>query len=151
VRFLLAATLLLGCATTDYIQGTKIPDTEENRAIVKTVERYRQAMERRDVVTLIALAHPWYTQRGGTGGQDDYGYEGLKKVIQKRLGATKAVRYGIAYKKLTRNGSRAYVDVYIDASYQLAAETGDRWDRHQDDNRFELIWDGKTWRFLSGY
>jgi hypothetical protein len=143
--------LLFGCASAKMIPGTKIPDNDENRGILKVVERYRQAMERRDATMLMALAHPWYTENSATGnGEFDYGYEGLKKVIQQRLAPVRAVRYGIAYKSLSRNGNRAYVEVFIDASYQMTTEMGDRWERKTDDNRFELLWDGKSWRFLSG-
>ena len=151
MRNLVAAALLFGCASTNTIQGTKIPDTEENRAILKTIERYRQAMERRDVVLLVALAHPWYTEHSATGnGQYDYGYEGLKKVIQTRMAALKGVRYGLEYRSITRKANRAYVEVFIDASYRMVAENGDLWERKTDYNRFELLWDGKSWRFLSG-
>jgi len=151
MRFFLAMALVLGCATTKQIQGTKIEDTEENRAILRVIEKYRQAMERRDEVALVALAHPWYTERSGTTkAHDDYGYEGLKKVIKTRLAALTAVRYGIEYRTITRKGDRAYVEVFIDASFQIVSETGDRWERKADYNRFELIWDGKSWRFLSG-
>ena len=52
------------------------------------VERYRHAMEDRDATTLLSLAHPNYYEDSGTpSGGDDYGYEGLKEVLSKRLGA----------------------------------------------------------------
>jgi len=151
MRIAVTSLLIFGCASTQHIRGTEIPDTEENRAVLKAVERYRQAMERRDAVALVSLAHPWYTENSGTaGGQDDYGYEGLKKIIATRLAALKAVRYGMEYRSVSRSGNRAYVEVFIDASFQIVADTGDRWERKQDYNRFELLWDGKNWRFLSG-
>ena len=140
-----------GCATVNLIPGTKVPDTKANREILDVCERYRHAMEDRDAATLLALAHPNYYEDSGTpGGSDDYGYEGLKEVLQKRLAQVKTLRYNIEYRRVQIQGHHAQVDIRYDASFQLATEMGDRWERKQNDKRIELENDGKRWLIIAG-
>jgi hypothetical protein len=108
-------------------------------------------MEERDAASLLALAHPQYYEDSGTPlAQDDYGYIGLRDVLAKRLGQLKTLRYNIEYRKIDVEGSRAKVDLRYDASFQLATEMGDRWERKQNDKRIELENDGKRWLIISG-
>ena len=140
-----------GCATISVIPGTKVPDTKPNRELLEVCERYRHAMEDRDVATLLALAHPNYYEDSGTpSGNDDYGYDGLKDVLQKRLAAVKTLRYNIEYRRVQIEGHHAQVDIRYDASFQLATEMGDRWERKQNDKRLELENDGKRWLIIAG-
>ena len=140
-----------GCATMNLIPGTKVPDTKANREILDICERYRHAMEERDATTLLALAHPNYYEDSGTPkGDDDYGYDGLKDVLSRRLSALKTVRYNIEYRKVAIEGHHAQVDIRYDASFQIATEMGDRWERKQNDKRLELENDGKRWLIIAG-
>jgi hypothetical protein len=140
-----------GCATVNVIPGTKVADTKANREILDVCERYRHAMEERDPVTLLSLAHPNYYEDSGTPkGEDDYGYEGLKDVLSKRLGALRTLRYNIEYRKVSIEGHHALVDIRYDASFQIATEMGDRWERKQNDKRIELENDGKRWLIIAG-
>jgi hypothetical protein len=140
-----------GCATVNTIPGTKVPDTKMNREILDVCERYRHAMEDRDATTLLALAHPNYYEDSGTpSGQDDYGYDGLRDVLQKRMSALKTLRYNIQYRAIQVDGHRAQVDIRYDASYQMATEMGDRWERKLNDKRIELENDGKRWLIIAG-
>lgn len=140
-----------GCATVNLIPGTKVPDTKANREIVDVCERYRHAMEDRDATTLLALAHPSYYEDSGTPqGYDDYGYDGLKEVLRKRLAQVKTLRYNIEYRRVQIKGHHAQVDIRYDASFQLATEMGDRWERKQNDKRIELENDGKRWLIIAG-
>src|SRR5205807_1256106 len=79
-------------ATARLIPNTKVPDTPENREIIDVCERYRHALEARDAITLMALASPHYWEDGGTPKpDDDYGYDGLRHVIDNRLRRLKSV------------------------------------------------------------
>ena len=147
----LALVLFAGCAHVALIPGTKVTDTKENREIVEVLERYRRAMEERDPVTLLALAHPNYYEDSATPkGEDDYGYEGLKNVLRTRIPACRTLRYNIEYRKIEIQGSHAQVDIRYDASYQLATDMGDRWERKQNDKRIELENDGHRWLIIAG-
>jgi hypothetical protein len=152
--FHLALLLLLGssgCATLRTIPGTTVSDTRQNRDILNVCERYRHALEDRDASQLLALAHPQYFEDSGTPlASDDYGYEGLKDVLSKRLSAVRTIRYNIEYRKIEVSGSRARVDIRYDASFQLATEMGDRWERKQNDKRIELESDKGRWLIIGG-
>ncbi len=140
-----------GCATVRTIPGTTVADTRLNHEILDVCERYRHALEDRDGSQLLALAHPQYYEDSGTPkADDDYGYEGLKDVLGRRLAAVRAVRYNIEYRKIEVSGSRARVDIRYDASFQIATEMGDRWERKQNDKRIELDNDGGRWLIVSG-
>lgn len=142
---------LAACAEVHVIPGTQIPDSKENRAIVERVEEYRVAMEQRDAAKVLSMAHPNYYEDSGTmQGNDDYGYPGLKRVLETRLPALRSLRYAIQYRRLNIDGRRATLDIRYDVSYQIATEMGDRWERKQNDKRLELENDGGRWLFLSG-
>jgi hypothetical protein len=146
-----AVVALLGCATVRLIPGTKVVDTKMNRQILDICERYRNALEERNSAQLLALAHPDYYEDSGTPkGDDDYGYEGLKEVLSRRLSSVKGIRYNIEYRKIDVAGNRAHVDIRYDASFQIATEMGDRWERKQNDKRIELENDGKRWLIIAG-
>ena len=152
--FMALGTLVLlgsGCATMAVIPGTKVADTKGNREILDVLERYRHAMEERDATTLLSLAHPNYYEDSGTPlASDDYGYDGLKDVLSKRLSALKTLRYNIEYRRVAIEGHHAQVDIRYDASFQIATEMGDRWERKMNDKRLELENDGKRWLIIAG-
>jgi hypothetical protein len=153
ISWALSAAMLfgVGCATVNTIPGTKVADTKGNREILEVCERYRHAMEQRDATTLLALAHPNYYEDSGTpGGNDDYGFDGLKDVLAKRMSALKTLRYNIEYRRVNIQGNHAQVEIRYDASYQLATEMGDRWERKMNDKRIELENDGKRWLIIAG-
>jgi hypothetical protein len=140
-----------GCATVNLIPGTKVADSRVNREILDVCERYRHAMEDRDPTTLLALAHPHYYEDSGTPtGGDDYGYEGLKQVLAQRMSQLRTLRYNIEYRKVTVTGHHAAVEIRYDASFQLATEMGDRWERKQNDKQLELENDGRRWLIIAG-
>jgi hypothetical protein len=139
------------CASINVIPGTKVPESKINRELIEVCERYRHALEDRDAATLLAMAHPRYYEDSGTPkGDDDYGYEGLKTVLASRLTALRSVRYNIEYRAVEVRGNRARIDIRYDASFQIATEMGDRWERKQNDKRIELQNENGRWLFLAG-
>ena len=52
---------------------------------------------------------------------DDYGYDGLKKVLEVRLQRVKSLRYEIEYRNIRVTGDQAEVEVFLDGSFELAA------------------------------
>lgn len=140
-----------GCSQVSTIPGTRIVDTKENRAVLTRVEEYRVAMEQRDAPRLLTMAHPNYFEDSGTPtGADDYGYPGLKRVLDSRLPLIRSMRYAVQYRNLVVEGKRATLDLRYDLSYQIATDLGDRWERKQSDKRIELVNEGGRWLFLSG-
>jgi hypothetical protein len=141
-----------GCAHRDYFPGTTIVRSEENRKIIETVEEYRQRLMQRNVVGLLALASPRYFEDSGTPrSDDDYGYDGLKAVLETQLPRVKSLRYDIEYRNIRVSGNEAEVEVFLDGSFEISApEAGDRYRRVNDYHRFVLEREGDEWKFLAG-
>ena len=57
-----ASLLMLAFAacTPSMIPGTSVPDTGENRELLKQVELYRQAVERKDADAVLEMVSPSY-------------------------------------------------------------------------------------------
>jgi hypothetical protein len=145
------AAVVGGCATAHYIPGTTVEDTKVNQEILQVCDQYRQAMEERDAQKLITLASPHYYEDSGTPiGADDYGYEGLKLVLQTRLAVVRTLRYDIQYRGISVSGNRAHVDIRYDASFQMATAMGDRWEHKRSDKRMVLERANGRWTFLAG-
>jgi hypothetical protein len=141
-----------GCAHHEYFPGTEIVRSEENRKIIETVEEYRRRLMQRNVVGLLALASPRYFEDSGTPrSDDDYGYDGLRAVLEKQLPRVKSLRYDIEYRNIRVTGNEAEVEVFLDGSFEIGApEAGDRYRRVNDYHRFLLARDGDDWKFLAG-
>jgi hypothetical protein len=152
VLMLLAVGAVAGCAHREYFPGTTIVRSEENRKIIETVEKYRQRLLTRNTVGLLALASQKYFEDSGTPrSDDDYGYDGLKKVLEVRLQRVKSLRYEIEYRNIRVTGDQAEVEVFLDGSFELgAAEAGDRYRRVNDYHRFLLEKESDEWKFIAG-
>ena len=160
----LATLALSACgAKVSTIPGSRIPDNALNRQIIDTVEQYRLAVERKDAAALLLMASKSYWEDGGTPtGSDDYGYDGLRQVLQSRFQQASDIRYSLRYVNIYRrckgesdpgsnDGCRAYVDVLIDASYSVTDALGQsKRPDMRDQNQLVLEWAGDKWLFLSG-
>lgn len=148
----LVLVALSGCAQIRLIPGTKIQDNTTNRELITRCEEYRVAMEQRDAAKLLSMADPNYYEDSGTpSGSDDYGFPGLKRVLETRLSAIRWMRYLVRYREIRREGDRASVDIRYDISYKIMTEIGEKWERRQNEKRLELRRDGNRWLFLAGY
>ena len=127
-------------------------DTKANREILDVCERYRHAMEERDAATLLSLAHPELLRGLGhaAGATTTTATTGSRTCCSKRLSALKTLRYNIEYRRVNIEGHHAQVDIRYDASFQIATEMGDRWERKMNDKRIELENDGKRWLIIAG-
>lgn len=168
--FTLGAGALVGCAHPSFFPGTTILRTEQNQKIIDTIDLYRQRLIERNVDGLLVLASERYREDSGTPrSDDDYGYEGLKEVLHKRLSRLKSIWYEIELREIHVDGNEAQVDVFINGSFELAsAEMGDRYHRVNDYHRFVLEKEGRSaklgekpngkpddkqaeqWKFVSG-
>jgi hypothetical protein len=145
------ATLMTGCAHEEYFPGTTIAKTDQNRKIIETVESYRRRLLEHNVEGLLVLASEKYFEDSGTPrSDDDYGYAGLKQVLNTRLQRVRSLRYDIEYQNIKVNGNRAEVQVFLDGSFELASQSGDRYRRVNDYHRFVLEQENDKWKFLSG-
>lgn len=149
-----------GCKKDQVIPGTEIPDTDENRDILRVLERYRTAFVRKDAAGILATAHPTYFDTSGTDDpSDDIQYEQLGPILRERMAQLDSVRFTIDYLEVNVTKDRAVVRVWIDASFRLKsivdADTGDprvegRHTRKQDHAMFELLMESGAWRITRG-
>ncbi len=141
---------LAGCAT-HYIPNTDVEDSEDNRKIVQFCERYRHAVEAKDVATLLKFAAPSYYEDGGNADPtDDIDYAGLKAYLTTKFQEATAIRYEMRYRKITKDKDVIYVDYTYSASYRVPGPRGDEWRRKVEDNRLELVPYQDEFRIVAG-
>lgn len=142
---------LTACGTKN-IPNTRIEDTDENQEIVQFVERYRKAVESRDVGTLRAMASQRYFDDMGTpNGDDDIDYDALVAGL-KRIGSeVHDVRYQISYRGLTYTArERVLVDLLYTGWFKVDTPEGPQWRRRLEPHRIVLAREGSDYRILSG-
>ncbi len=156
-RVFLAGLMLFAVLASVACQAQKIPntdvdDTDENRAIVDFCEKYRKAVERRNVQLLMDLAHPDYYEDGGNiDSADDIDRTQLQEYLEGEFSDAKAIRYEIRYRRIGKGrNDKVLVDYTYSASYQLPSEDGDVWRRTVAENRLELVPHQDGYLILSG-
>ncbi len=148
----LGLATLSGCNKQKLIPNTKVADTPLNRDILRVVEKYRRAAVKRDAAGILALVHPSYQDNSGTAKpDDDLDFESLKKFLAMQYKNTAKIRMRIVYEKVKVKGREAHVDTWIDATFIYKHPDGSPYyKRVADAQRFTLVKDNTTWRFLSG-
>ena len=146
-----AAAALLGCATR-YIPNTDVEDSDDNREVIKFCERYRRAIEVQDVPVLLTLASPKYYEDGGNvDPTDDLDFAGLEDWLAGRFKDTKAIRYEIRYRRVTKSDRNRILVLYTySASYKIPGLTADEWRHTVSENRLELEAEGKSYKIVAG-
>jgi hypothetical protein len=136
------------------IPNTRVEDTSENREVVDFIEKYRTAIENRNVAALLALASQNYFDDMGTpAGKDDIDYEGLKAALQRVRDEILGARYQISYRAVTYDqDQRVLVDVLYTGWFRVnpASDTGPEWKRRLEPHRLVLAREDGQYRILSG-
>jgi hypothetical protein len=146
----LALTLLSACRAGTF-PGSKIPDNPENREVLEIVSQYQRAMEARDADRLLALASPdYYEDAATTDTDDDYGLDGLRKVLSERFSKIQLMAYVVKVKGLDVDGDKATVDYTYEMRFSFKVGESLRWHTAQDDNRLELKKTDGAWKIVAG-
>lgn len=134
------------------IPNTDVEDTPENRSLVDFCEKYRHAVEHRNIGYLLQIAHQDYYEDGGnTDAADDMDRAGLDKYLHERFVQAKGVRYEVRYRRIGKGrNDHLLVDYTYSASYQVPTAKGDVWRRTIADNRLELVPYKDSFLVLSG-
>ncbi len=146
------AALLAGCHK-ETIPGTDIALDDERRAVWQVVERYRQAVEERDVDAIMALVSTEYFDNAGTTdtNEDDYGYPTLRERVLPVLRENiRKVHFDIRVRSLEVHGNRAYVEYEYFLRFLYSEGGKDGWVTKNDFNRLELVREDGTWKIVSG-
>ena len=121
--------------------------------LVDLVERYRVAVEQRDVQALRKLASPRYYENGSTTNDpsDDYDYRGLEKVLSDLKSHVKDIKYDITIVDVqVLSDEIAQVDYDYRSQYRYTLGEQDRWETVDDRNRLTFRNEDGQWRILSG-
>ncbi len=155
-RWIIAAAFLLlgvlGCGP-QQIAGTMVADTPENRVIAELVERYRQAVERRDVPGIKEMVSRRYFSNAGTTADtsDDYGYEMVEQKLLPLLASdVKSVQFAIILRKVTISGETAMADFEYSRKFYYVDAGKDRWHSKADFGRLTFVREGDVWRIIDG-
>lgn len=152
--FLIALLLLIagsGCAH-ENIPNTHVEDTSENREIIEFVERYRKAVEDRDIVTLLNMTSRFYFDDMGTPtGDDDIDFDGLKVGLERLRKDVLAARYQISYRGLTYTpNDRVLVDLLYTGWFKVETQEGPQWRRRLEPHRMVLAREDGKLLIVSG-
>jgi len=147
-----AVMTLVSCGS-KYIENTKIPDNPETRKILNLVERYRVAMEHRDIKTLGAMMSRKYYENAGTTAtsDDDYGYNTvLKKIFPFLKDNVKAVQYQLNVSKIVVGKKKASADFEYKAKVLIAVGERKHWIFEDDFDRLDFVKEDGVWRITRG-
>lgn len=147
----LAAAALAGCSR-ETIPNTRVEDNQANREVVEFVERYRKAVESRDIATLLALAsRDYFDDMGTPAGDDDVDYETLKAGLVRLRQEVIDARYQISYRGLSyMPNDRVLVDFLYTGWFKVNTSEGPQWRRRLEPHRITLAREDKSYRIISG-
>ena len=149
---LVSLTLATGCATT-HIQGTEIPDTDENREVYERVMEYRKAVESRDSDSLLGMTSRTYFENAATtdDSRDDYGFTELRDtVIPKFRDHVAEVQFRVLMRRSEVNGDRAHADYEYYYNVRYIEGGVSAWKPRNDFNRLEFVREDGVWRVSGG-
>jgi hypothetical protein len=152
VRSLLVLPLLLlatACATRR-IPGTDIEDTEDSRAILGVMERYRTGLEAKDARAILAIVSESFREDAGTEThEDDLTYANLADHLKNLFARLDNPKVDINVRRLEITKGQAIAIYYWNASWRLPSLTS----RAQSDSELEQMVlekrDGQ-WKIVSG-
>ena len=142
--FALILLAALGSACTpSLIPGTTVEDSEENRAVLEFLNKYRKAVVDRNVEGVVGLCAPDYFEDAGTAEQtDDYGLAQLREKLGRALGQTKEVQLEIIVQAIERDADKKDAPVRVIYRYNQRARVdfpaGEKWITVSNVNRLVL-------------
>jgi len=144
---------IFGC-TPKLIPGTKIKDTPDTRAIaVLVTEKYRRAMESKDIDTIMSLASTkYYEDESNTDSTDDFNYAGLKEKLKSRFKIVKTVILDITLADVIadREKGTATVKYHYILKFLVNYPSIEKWEVSSDDAKMELVLENGEWKVLKG-
>lgn len=142
----------LAACTHNKIPNTDVEDTEENKEIVLFMEKYRRAVETRDIPALLSMtSREYYDDMGTPTGQDDVDYDALAAGLQRMKDEVSDTRYQISYRLLTYTSrDRILVDMLYTGWFKVQTPNGEQWQRRLEPHRVVLARAGGGYKIVSG-
>jgi hypothetical protein len=140
-----------GCGQKN-IPNTRVEDTEANREVIDFVEKYRHAVEDRDIAALLNMASKFYYDDMGTPtGDDDVDYDTLKVGLDRLRNDVIAARYQISYRGLTYvSDQRMLVDLLYTGWFKVNTAEGPQWRRRLEPHRIVVAREDGNLLIVSG-
>lgn len=167
VLLLTLSTTLIGCAS-EFLRGeefhsedvdfliddeARIRDTQEHRAVLEVMAKYRQAIVKKDFGTLNRLVSAEYYDNASTTNttRDDYGRQQLDELFEMLANHAESIQYRITIKDVLIERGEAFIDYEYRYAYQFKVGEELSWDAGVEVNRVTLrkISD-EQWQILSG-
>ncbi|RKG98139.1 nuclear transport factor 2 family protein [Corallococcus sp. CA053C] len=148
----LCAVLLLAACAPKRIPGTELQDTDDTRAILGVMERYRAALEARDAKAIQSLVSPKFRDDGGTEDvSDDLTAENLGAHMQALFQRVQTPKVEINVRRVEVRDDEevAFAIYYWNASWRMPGLNA----RPQQDSELEqMVFQkvDKEWKILSG-
>lgn len=141
-----------GACSPAVIPNTDVLDTPENRDLITFCERYRRAVELKNIGMLLEMAAPSYYEDGGTlDPTDDMDHAGLADYLRNKYVEAESVRYEIRYRRVSKGRQdRFLVDFTYSASFRVPTASGAEWRRKVSENRLEIVPHGEKYLIVSG-
>lgn len=146
--------LLAASCGPKYLPNTEVEDNAKNRTIADLVERYRVAVEQRDVAALKEMVSRRYFSGAGTtaDASDDYGYEQLEQKVMPLLTENvKSVQYVVYLRKIKFDGeTKASAEFEYYYKFFFVDAGKDRWQAKNDFARLDFAMEDGVWRIVGG-
>ncbi|MGH7269714.1 MAG: hypothetical protein ACREJ3_04725 [Polyangiaceae bacterium] len=150
--FTLFAVLASAACSKVFIPNTDVEDTSQNRKVILLCEKYRHALEDKNVGQMLKLMSPSYFEDGGnTKNEDDADFDKIREFMTGDFLKTTGIRYEIRYRRVTFTPrAHVYVDYTYAAAWKVPGVKGDEWHHAVADNRLDLVPDGDSYKIVSG-
>lgn len=150
---LLVCTTLLSGACAGRKGPDRIPDLPETSAVLALMESYRDAMRRKDVDAIVALASPRYYESLGTPQvEDDLYHADLAEKLAKDFDQVSLLKLDLEVLRVEFDPERttAKVEFRYDLRFQLEMPSGRKWYNALDVNQLVLENGEQGWKFTAG-
>ncbi len=147
-----AGLALLAACAPSMIPGTQIPDNNENRELLKQVELYRQAIERKDAQAVLDMVSQSYYDTRGHPDDPTYhwDYAKLKVELPARLAQVKDLRLEIMPRRIEIKKDHAQVSYLFTQNFMADLPSGQVAKHESDLNRMEFQRINKKWLITRG-
>lgn len=157
MRTLLIPSVLLvlaltGC-TPKKIPGTDLDDTTETRAVIDVLQKYREAVEKKNVDAITKLADESFRDDGGTSSpDDDLDFASLGNKLSARLSKVADLKLDVTVRRIEFDSEGKVARVTY--SYQLAFRLPEYSGRAQNESDIKQMMlkrvGDQEWKITSG-
>lgn len=145
-----AAFVSISACKPRMLPNSGVPDTRENREILKFMDKYKAAIELHSVPEVMGLVAKDFFDHGGTPeASDDFGYGQLEEKLQKTFAQVKTVNLRFFVQNVQRRNDKIEVVYFFNEHMLVGLPSGEQWMAANDVNR--LILRPKGRRPADGY